>query len=125
VALAGHPPPVLVSAGGEATQIGRPGTLLGVIDALQLHEVSVELNQGETLLLYTDGVLEAGAPDRPIGEDGLLALCREAPGLALEELLRRIEHAAIEQTEGDLRDDIAMLGLRLDASRGESSGQCG
>ncbi|MEA2315452.1 MAG: hypothetical protein QOI03_2144, partial [Solirubrobacteraceae bacterium] len=125
VALAGHPPPVLVSAGGEATQIGRPGTLLGVIDALQIHEVSVELNQGETLLLYTDGVLEAGAPDRPIGEDGLLALCREAPGLALEELLRRIEHAAIEQTEGDLRDDIAMLGLRLDASRGESSGQCG
>jgi serine phosphatase RsbU (regulator of sigma subunit) len=113
IALAGHPPPVLVSADGQATQVGRPGTLLGVVDTLQIHEVSVELSAGDTLLLYTDGVLEAGAPNRQIGEEGLLAICAEAPQLALEELLLRIEQAAVGRAGGDLRDDIAMLGLRL------------
>jgi PAS domain S-box-containing protein len=118
VALAGHPPPVLIRADGQAEQIGTPGTLLGVIDALQIHEVEVALGADETLLLYTDGVLEAGAPDRQIGEEGLLALCGEAPGLALDELLRRIEQAAVERTGDELRDDIAMLGLRLTPSAG-------
>jgi serine phosphatase RsbU (regulator of sigma subunit) len=114
VALAGHPPPVLIRADGQAKQVGRPGTLLGVVDALQLHESKLELQPGQTLLLYTDGVPEAGAPDHQIGEQGLLGLCGEAPGLGLEALLQRIEQAALERTNGDLRDDIAMLAVRLD-----------
>jgi PAS domain S-box-containing protein len=121
VALAGHPPPVLIGADGNATQVGRPGTLLGVVDALKIHEVGLELAVGETLLLYTDGVLEAGAPERQIGERGLLALCGEASGLELAELLRRIEQTAVGRTGGQLRDDIAMLGLRLWPPQGESS----
>jgi sigma-B regulation protein RsbU (phosphoserine phosphatase) len=121
VALAGHPPPVLIGADGKATQVGRPGTLLGVVDALKIHEVGLELAVGETLLLYTDGVLEAGAPERQIGERGLLALCGEASGLELAELLRRIEQTAVGRTGGQLRDDIAMLGLRLWPPQGESS----
>jgi PAS domain S-box-containing protein len=120
VALAGHPPPVLIRASGEASQVGRPGTLLGVVETLQIHEVGVELNPGETLLLYTDGVLEAGAPDRQVGEEGLLALCGEASGLALQDLLGHIEQAAVARTGGNLRDDIAMLALRLDPHVGES-----
>jgi PAS domain S-box-containing protein len=113
VALAGHPPPVLVDADGRARQIGRPGTLLGVLASLQIHEVEVELRPGQTLLLYTDGVLEAGAPANQIGEQGLLELCAAAPRLEVEELLSAIEQAALERTGGDLRDDIAMLGLRV------------
>jgi PAS domain S-box-containing protein len=117
VALAGHPHPMLIDPAGAATAIGRPGTLLGVVDALTIHEVEAELRPGETLLLYTDGVPEAGAPDRQIGEAGLMALCSEAPGLSLERFLERIVHAAAERAPGGLRDDIALLGLRLDAGQ--------
>jgi PAS domain S-box-containing protein len=120
VALAGHPPPVLIRASGQAEQIGKPGTLLGVVDELQIHEVEAALGAQETLLLYTDGVLDAGAPDRQIGEEGLLALCAQAPRLALEELLRHIERAAVGRTGDELRDDIAMLGLRLTTTPGGS-----
>ena len=113
VALGGHPPPVLIDDGGSAAQIGRPGTLLGVLDALRIHEVECELLPGETLLLYTDGVPEAGAPAEQIGEAGLLALCAEAPNLSLESFLARIALAASERAPGGLRDDIALLGVRL------------
>ena len=113
VALAGHPPPLLVDPDGQARPLGQPGTLLGVLDSIEFTETGAELRPGETLLLYTDGVVEAGRPDAQLGEEGLIELCRGAPTLSLGELLERIEHAALERAEESLRDDLALLGLRL------------
>jgi PAS domain S-box-containing protein len=112
VALAGHPPPLLIATDGKATQLGRPGTLLGVLDPIDIHEVQAELHAGETLLLYTDGLPEAGVSGAQLGEHGLLELSAEAPGLALDAWLARIERAALACAEGSLRDDIALVALR-------------
>jgi serine phosphatase RsbU (regulator of sigma subunit) len=113
VALAGHPPPLLIDSEGLARPIGRPGTLLGVLDAPQFSETGAELRPGETLLLYTDGVPEAGRSNGLLGEQGLIELCRKAPVLSLGDLLEHIEHVALEHAQGSLRDDLALLGLRL------------
>jgi PAS domain S-box-containing protein len=113
IALAGHPPPLLVSPSGAATRIGHPGTLLGVLEEIEIEESEVELHAGETLLLYTDGVPEAGRSSQPLGEHGLLELCVQAPSLTLASLLEHIERAALQHAEGRLRDDIALLALRL------------
>jgi GAF domain-containing protein len=113
VALAGHPPPLLIAADGRARPIGQPGTLLGVLDHVEFAETGAELGEGETLLLYTDGVPEAGRSNGQLGEDGLVELCREAPRLSLAGLLDHIVRAALERAEGSLRDDLALLGVRL------------
>ncbi|HEY7933794.1 MAG TPA: SpoIIE family protein phosphatase [Solirubrobacteraceae bacterium] len=113
VALAGHPPPLLIDQHGDARAIGRPGTLLGVLDTIEINESQDTLRPGETLLLYTDGVPEAGRSDRQLGEDGLMRLCRNAPQLQLRELLEHIQEAAVEHAGGRLRDDLALLALRL------------
>jgi PAS domain S-box-containing protein len=115
VALAGHPPPLLIRTGGEVEQIGRSGTVLGVIDPIKIEESEITLSAGETLLLYTDGVIEAGRPDRLLGEHGLLELCSAAPGLSLARFLEHIELAALTRAEGQLRDDIALLTLRIES----------
>ena len=83
VTLAGHPPPVLIDAHGDARQIGQPGTLLGVLDPIHVVEHEEELRAGETLLLYTDGIPEAGHSGEALGERGLIELCRKAPRLTL------------------------------------------
>jgi PAS domain S-box-containing protein len=113
VALAGHEPPLLIDAHGESRQLGQPGTLLGVIDPISISETDAELHPGETLLLFTDGVTEAGKPDRPLGSSGLRRLCRQAPRLSLQGLLEHIERAATEHAGGSLHDDIALLALRV------------
>jgi len=114
IALAGHPPPLLISPRGDVAQVGQSGTILGVVDPLNISESELTLGAGETLLLYTDGVTEAGRPDRLLGEEGLLELCTAAPGLAPAEFLQHIERAALERAQGHLRDDIALLALRIE-----------
>jgi PAS domain S-box-containing protein len=112
VQLAGHPPALLIR-GGEVHQVGRPGTLLGVIDPVRVHPVEVELEMGDTVLMYTDGVLDAGRTDTPLGESGLIELCRRGARDGLEQLLERVEQAALERAGQAARDDIALLGLRV------------
>jgi serine phosphatase RsbU (regulator of sigma subunit) len=84
-----------------------------VLEEIEIEESEVELHAGETLLLYTDGVPEAGRSSQPLGEHGLLELCVQAPSLTLAGLLEHIERAALQHAEGRLRDDIALLALRL------------
>ena len=113
IALAGHLPPLLIGANGDVRPLGESGTLLGVIDPIDIVESETELIEGQTLLLYTDGVPEAGRGRGQLGEQGLLRLCAEAPRLTLRGMLEHIESAAAERASGRLRDDIALLALRL------------
>jgi PAS domain S-box-containing protein len=113
VALAGHPQPLLIDAIGDVEQLGRPGTLLGVLDPIDIREVHAELHPGQTLLLYTDGLPEAGHSGAQLGERRVIELCAQAPGLGLAELLARIERAALDHADGRLRDDIALMSVRL------------
>ena len=58
LACGGHPLPLVVHADGSVEGVGRLGTLLGTdIDPL-LADVTVELEIGDVLVLYTDGVTE-------------------------------------------------------------------
>jgi serine phosphatase RsbU (regulator of sigma subunit) len=113
VTLAGHPQPLLIDRDGESRPLGEPGTLLGALDPVEVSEVSATIAAGQTLLLYTDGVPEARRGNRLLGEDGLRELARAAPRLSLDALLDRIERGALAHAEGSLRDDLAMLALRL------------
>jgi serine phosphatase RsbU (regulator of sigma subunit) len=114
ITLAGHPQPVLVGGDGEPRLLGRPGTLLGVVDPVQITEVEDVLKAGETVLLYTDGLPEAGRTEQQLGEQRVLELCSIAPRVSLGELLARIEDAAVKGADGRPRDDIALMALRLD-----------
>ncbi len=113
ITLAGHPHPLRISRDGATTRLGQPGTLLGIIDPLRLEECEADLAPGETLLLYTDGVTEAGRSRGQLGEEGLLELCAQRSDRALGELLKSIEATALEHAGGRPRDDIALLALRL------------
>jgi PAS domain S-box-containing protein len=111
--LAGHPQPLLIDGDGDVRPLGCHGTLLGVLDPLRLRESQAELRPGGTLLLYTDGLPDAGEGGRLLGEQRVAELCRLAPGMGLGDLLEMLERAALEHADNDLRDDLALLGLRL------------
>jgi PAS domain S-box-containing protein len=110
VASAGHPPPVHVRKGGARLLGG--GTVLGALQDAKVQRHDATFAAGDTLLLYTDGWLEAG-PSAEHREPLELARLGEylAP-LALEEMLARLRADAIARSGGELRDDIVLLALR-------------
>src|SRR5262249_44558080 len=61
-ACGGHPLPLVPRAGAEAEPVGVPGTLLGLVERVELEDRSTDLRPGDTLVLYTDGLTEAQAP---------------------------------------------------------------
>lgn len=123
VALAGHPRPVLLPADGPARLVGRPGTLLGVLRDVVVHDVPVPVGPGDQLVLYTDGVTEAMSTDRRmLGEAGLLAALdalapaeRTGPGAA-GRTADAVLAAVDAHTGQGSTDDLTLLVVARDAT---------
>jgi len=115
VALGGHPPALILREDGSVDAIGESGTLLGVFSDPDLREVECELSPGDTVLLYTDGVTEAGPTSHEIGDEGLMRLLGTLRGLSPQEIVDAVEQAAVEIQDGQPRDDIALVAFAIDA----------
>lgn len=114
LARAGHPPPVLLRANGTATLLEEPkGMLLGVFDDVTIEEGTLELSPGDALVLYTDGVVEARAPDKEqYGYRRLQQLVSTCAGRTADGIARRVELAVSDFVGGGVDDDLAILVLR-------------
>jgi PAS domain S-box-containing protein len=114
IASGGHPPPIVLRAGGTTEVVPCTGTLLGVEPDTLSSDHGVDLAPGDTLVLYTDGVTEARR-DLPLTPEALAAaLVRSAPDGATV-LAREVVRLAEDAAAGPLRDDLAALVLALDA----------
>jgi PAS domain S-box-containing protein len=111
--VAGHPTPIVLRADGRVEAVGGRGTLLGVMEETTLPEVELELDTGDCVLLYTDGALDAGAPARTLDPDGLAARLSESAPQSAEAAVRDVVDIAAGLADGPLRDDLAVLALRL------------
>jgi PAS domain S-box-containing protein len=115
LSLGGHPQPMLVPAAGPIVEVGRPGTLLGIVDPPELHDVTLRLRAGDALVLFSDGVVETRRDRVPFGEERLVDLLEATRGLPASDVVgavvgevRRYGHG------GEGRDDVAVLVVRVD-----------
>jgi serine phosphatase RsbU (regulator of sigma subunit) len=113
VALGGHPPPLVLRAGGAIEMPGDYGVLLGMLEDPALHDRNLTLHRGDAMLLYTDGVTEAGSRDRPLGEHGLRDLVSRLREREPEQIVDAVEQAVVAAQTGEPRDDIALLALTV------------
>ena len=108
---AGHPTPYWYHADGcvEPITAGR-GCAVGILDDPGVAGFSLQLQQGDSLILYTDGVVEATSTEGLLyGEDRLEACLASAggrPNLMAEDILHSVyDHAAV----GPLNDDLTLF----------------
>jgi serine phosphatase RsbU (regulator of sigma subunit) len=113
VVTAGHPSPLVVRAAGAPDQAGGKGALLGALENTEFAPAEVRLARGDTLVLYTDGVLEAGAPERVLAPEELQALLADCAGADTRAVVQRLEREALESSGGALRDDVAILAVTV------------
>ena len=113
-ANAGHVPPLLFRARtGEVEWLGEGGLPLGVERGAGYKAGRIELDPGDTLLFYTDGVNEAPRMGRPLGQGRLKDLVGDYGVGPPGELVQAVRRAVEAWVEGDLRDDLAMVGVQV------------
>jgi GAF domain-containing protein len=113
LACAGHPPPLFMRADGGVGVAGQPGTLLGVFPDPELATAVLDLQPGDALLFYTDGVTESRRPGAGLSEEALHALLAGRTGDSAEQIADAVEEAAVAAQPGGPRDDIALVCLRV------------
>ena len=112
VTSAGHPLPLLLRADGSVEAVGAPGTLVGAVAELDLNPRGFTLEPGDALVMFTDGIFEAGSGTDRFGHGRLEALLRGCCGAPASALAARIEHDVLEFQDGEPADDMAVLVLR-------------
>ncbi|HEX8771388.1 MAG TPA: SpoIIE family protein phosphatase [Acidimicrobiales bacterium] len=107
----GHPPPMIRRAGSPPETLPLGGTLLGVFTDAEVAKVRVELLPGDTLLLLTDGVLEAHGDTGEFDVAGVEQVLDADLGSALA-IATELERAVLQHTGGSITDDMAAVVFR-------------
>lgn len=114
VAAAGHPPALLSRAAGLTEELGAGGTLLGIFPDAAIGESTAFLGEGDSLTLYTDGLVEAQAPARTLTPEQMLRALEGHPGESARETIGRL--LGLLDLRRGARDDIAILTARVGAA---------
>ncbi len=113
---AGHDLPILLRA-GEVHQLRGEGLPLGFpdMDELYLSQETIDLQPGDRLVLYTDGLTDAISPDgRAFGRERLIAQLRARAGVATADLCDALfAELAAHQGTADQFDDMTMLAVEV------------
>jgi sigma-B regulation protein RsbU (phosphoserine phosphatase) len=105
---AGHPPLLLVRNGG-VREIEENGLMLAVFDSASYSTAIHKLEEGDRIVMYTDGILEASnAAGEFFGEDRLFDLLTKtkgmSPAIAADSIM-----SSVQQWSGKQDDDLTVL----------------
>jgi PAS domain S-box-containing protein len=119
IACAGHPPPVVRRADGSVELVDTTGPILGLpMRAMTFRQHVLELDEGDAVVMYTDGVTEAHHLSQELfGEERLLETVRDSPA-DVDGVADSILDAVCAYGPSDPRDDVAVIVLRMENDEG-------
>ncbi|MDQ1437904.1 MAG: hypothetical protein QOK43_1533 [Acidimicrobiaceae bacterium] len=113
LASGGHPLPLLRGTDGGIEQVGVPGTAVGLFADPDLTDAETVLAPGCTLVLFTDGLIEARTPAGDFAPQLLEQTMRTSSGTSAAETVAAITAAVGALEEGRARDDMAIVVLAV------------
>jgi sigma-B regulation protein RsbU (phosphoserine phosphatase) len=114
---AGHNAPIVLRGSGAGCDVFRweaGGAVIGLLPEAQYQEGFFDLQTGDLIVLYTDGVSESmNAQDEEWGEESLIACAKACCGLSARETLSRSMSEAVAFASGaPQHDDMTLMVLR-------------
>jgi serine phosphatase RsbU (regulator of sigma subunit) len=108
----GHPGPAVVRVDGRVEILEGSGLPLGLFDDAAPSRTDLELNRGDVLFFYTDGVTEARGTDGSFFEDRLADALAAMAGQEAAEIVRAVQELVTTFSSGELKDDVTILAVR-------------
>ncbi len=111
---AGHNPPLIVRANGSYEQLQGGGPVLGILPFIEYQEYQAQMDEGDALVIYSDGVTEANNPAGDEFEiEGLAAAVIPDRGESAGTIISRINKALLNYTKGaPPADDVTLIVAR-------------
>lgn len=111
IASAGHPRPLVWGPKTRSVRVAT-GMLLGAFPATY-RQSRITLNPDESIVLYTDGLLEARRDSEMFGQERLLAALANVGSVDPQAAADALLGSATDFAEGRLKDDVAVVVLRI------------
>ena len=107
---AGHNPPFVLRRDGSHERLCEGGVVLGVFANQKFKSDVTQLQSGDRLVLYTDGVTEASnSDDEEFGEERLLRVLQESAASPAAEIQKKILQSVAAFSRGTWKDDATLL----------------
>lgn len=114
LAAGGQPPAQVLRADGRVEQIECRGPIIGCLDDAVFENAHLEMAAGDTLLLYTDGLVDAYMGGERFGDERLRELLARCTGLSASALMDRLR-ALVASFDQPADDDVALVALGIPA----------
>jgi len=114
LAVAGHPPPMLVRAHGDVETTTARGTMLGVIAHPAFETCQITLGPGDAIVICSDGIYDTEINGTRVDEQHVADLLAGIPQASAQTIVERLTHA-LHATDRPLRDDFAVMALQRNA----------
>jgi serine phosphatase RsbU (regulator of sigma subunit) len=103
----------VLRADGTVEEATSPGTLLGIYPEIDVSDRDTVLRRGESVVFYTDGVIEERRSGEQFGETRLRDLLAACAGFSATGIAERIERTVLEFQPVAPADDMAVVVLRI------------
>jgi len=113
VTIAGHPPPIIFSNQGEIRILKTGGLPLGIFENVHFSTESTQLNTGDTIFIYTDGLIDAmDSSGERFGLERVKRFIVENLSSDVREIVSKLKNEVLDFTEGRYQDDLTFVILR-------------
>jgi sigma-B regulation protein RsbU (phosphoserine phosphatase) len=113
IALAGHPPPLLIRRGHPEAVVAE-GTIIGSFEAQVYSSVEVALEPEDTIVFYTDGMTDLPTGSGWLGVEGVRAALQDKAIRSAQDAVD-VLRSVITANDQPLRDDLVVLAVRVPA----------
>ncbi|MHB8842168.1 MAG: SpoIIE family protein phosphatase, partial [Candidatus Aquicultor sp.] len=111
---AGHPPALIKRSTGYVDILGTQSPVIGAFAMINYNSGKAVLHDGDDLILYTDGIIEARCNRKFFGEKRLVEVVKALKPASPQEIPGALFDEVMHCTGGKLSDDIALLCVSLD-----------